>query len=59
MMGHQHRYLGDDYAREERRGVARAGKHHEAEDQTEARVPRCNRYALVFVDEAHPLQQYI
>src|SRR5262249_15324895 len=51
--------LGDNCAREEYRGVARTEKHYEAEDKTEARVPRRDRYALVFVDEAQPLQQYI
>src|SRR5262249_6146583 len=51
--------LGDNCAREEYDGVARTEKHCEAEDKTEARVPRRDRYALVFVDETQPLQQYI
>ena len=60
MMGHQRLLrLGDNCAREEYRGVARTEKHYEAEDKTEARVPRRDGHALVFVDEAHPLQQYI
>ncbi len=55
----QDRDFGDDHADEQHDAMARAGEQHEGKDGAEPWVPGRDRDALVFVDEAQPLEQEI
>ena len=58
-LGLQDRGFGDDDAGEQHGAVAWTAQHHQGEDDAQARIPGRDRHALVFMDEADPLEHHV
>src|SRR5215216_3087869 len=52
----EHENFGEDNSREQHDAIARAAEYHQGEHDAQPRIPGRNRQALIFVNEADPLE---